>query len=86
MCRAGEGTRATTGGSGRATTGVDDRMFGIRKRRNDPPAERARGGGPELVLPSADPAERAHALSRLQEQAGHYLDSGALADREDLRR
>ncbi|MFD7551703.1 hypothetical protein [Streptomyces sp. NPDC059816] len=50
-------------------------MFGIRKRRNDPPAERATGGGEELVLPSADPDERAHALSWLQDRAGHYLDS-----------
>jgi hypothetical protein len=61
-------------------------MFGNRQRRNDPPDERARGGGKELVLPSADPDERAHALSWLQDHAGHYLDSGALADREDLRR
>ncbi|AZK92744.1 MULTISPECIES: hypothetical protein [Streptomyces] len=61
-------------------------MFGFRGRRNDPPAERARGGGAELVLPSADPVERAEALSWLQEHAREYLDPGALADREDLRR
>lgn len=58
-------------------------MFGFRERRNEPPAERAKGGGAELVLPSADPDERAQALSWLQEHAGHHLDSGALADRED---
>ncbi|MGV9316141.1 hypothetical protein ACWDR0_28750 [Streptomyces sp. NPDC003691] len=61
-------------------------MFGIQRQRDDSPGERARGGGKELVLPSADPAERADALNWLREHAGHYLDSGALADREDLRR
>lgn len=61
-------------------------MFGFGQRRNEPPGERARGGGMEHVLPSADPADRAEALRWLQEHAGHYLDSGALADREDLLR